>query len=352
MSIYTGASDTRYGFIVGALRVREKSFLDNRVLELLIDAPDFSAAVKILAEMQVSGFEAMLTQTEHQHFPESALIRQVLSQARDDIMRSIPDYDKDLVQLFFFKYDIHTIQICLKRTMRGLAIERDSFAREGNMPVKKLVDFVSSFFSEIQRPADILFEDDLRAVIVPLVKEKAALDVIDYTLTQLLFQVRERTLKRKKTCSALVRRYFAADADIHNVRLLLTSRYAGFEQAVLKKQIVRGGLLEEHMLLEAMMMPLEKYADLFVRTPYSLLIREAAASLRATGSMSTFERLAVNFCIAFMQPAKWVGYGIEPIMGHLIAIENQINQIRHILLGKVYHLTPEHIRATITESYV
>ena len=63
-------------------------------------------------------------------------------------------------------------------------------------------------------------------------------------------------------------------------------------------------------------------------------------------------KLKLNFIINFTKVGKLITFGIEPLVGFMVAKENDIKNIRIILSGKLNKLLPSTIKESVRDTYV
>jgi V/A-type H+-transporting ATPase subunit C len=54
----------------------------------------------------------------------------------------------------------------------------------------------------------------------------------------------------------------------------------------------------------------------------------------------------------FIKKAKQVSFGVEPLIGYIIAKETEIKIIRIIMVGKLNNIAPNIIRERLRDAYV
>ena len=67
-------------------------------------------------------------------------------------------------------------------------------------------------------------------------------------------------------------------------------------------------------------------------------------------SFRQFERCCNNFILEFLSKTRYVVFGVEPLIGYLIAKENEITTIRVIMIGKLNNLSKETILERVESS--
>jgi vacuolar-type H+-ATPase subunit C/Vma6 len=94
---------------------------------------------------------------------------------------------------------------------------------------------------------------------------------------------------------------------------------------------------------------------LLARFRYSDLKRPVTLGLehyRQTGSLCGLEREIDNYLISQIQRARYLAFGLEPLIGHAIAKAIEIKIIRLILTAKRLHVSSEEIKERLRLPYV
>ena len=104
--------------------------------------------------------------------------------------------------------------------------------------------------------------------------------------------------------------------------------------------------LNTDQLIRAALAGAEEIAQYLEGTSYA----GGADALRE--SPSAFERWCDNRMIETMKPQKYETFSVGPLLGYLIARENEIKTVRIILTGKQNGFSEDAIRERIREMYV
>ncbi len=59
-----------------------------------------------------------------------------------------------------------------------------------------------------------------------------------------------------------------------------------------------------------------------------------------------------DLLLEMIKSAKYLSFGIEPVLGFLIAKELEIKNLRQILIGKLRHVPSELIQKSVRKTYV
>jgi len=85
--------------------------------------------------------------------------------------------------------------------------------------------------------------------------------------------------------------------------------------------------------------------------PYSVLM-DGIESFRNTGSLTKLEKLSDNYIMNYVKKSRFVTFGVEPLIGYLVAKESEIRNVRIVMVGKINGISPEIIRERLRETYV
>lgn len=110
-------------------------------------------------------------------------------------------------------------------------------------------------------------------------------------------------------------------------------------------QRIKLGLLEDRLDPE----------ELIARYRYSDLKRPVTAGLehyRQHGTLYALEREIDNYLIGQVQRARYLAFGLEPLIGHALAKENEIKIIRLILTAKRLRVGSAEIKERLRLTYV
>lgn len=131
----------------------------------------------------------------------------------------------------------------------------------------------------------------------------------------------EKTARRVK--SPLFRRYVAAYAALNRIKLSL------LEQG------------DPDQLIE--------------RYRFTDLAKPVAAGLeeyRRGGSLFALERETDNHLLSIMKEAKYLTFGIEPLLGYFFAREQEQKMIRLVMTAKLLQVAPQLIKERLRQTYV
>jgi V/A-type H+-transporting ATPase subunit C len=109
--------------------------------------------------------------------------------------------------------------------------------------------------------------------------------------------------------------------------------------------------LDKEIFLRQFDETVENFAAELTSTPYAELAAEGIREWSEERSFTAFERLSDNYLIDYIKPAKYIVFGVEPLIGYLLAKEHEMKLIRIIMIGKLNDLPPEVIKERLRDTY-
>ncbi len=313
--------DTEFAYAVAKIRARQAHMLDYAKLMRMADAADFSEAVKILRESGYTGEtpEAML----EGEIEKTYALLQEISPA------------KEIFSVFLVKNDYHNIKVLLKAEFLGKNFDyllrsrgRYSPERLKNIIAGRLLGELTDIMqAAVTEAADALTKTG-DPQLSDLILDKAA--------------YREMSALCKELDSPFVSELVAVMIDLANLRILVRVQKMGKNLDFLLRALIPGGTLAPEGLAKSLQKPA---AEVIRNTAYRALADSAS-------DMAAFEKAADNYLTAFVQKARYVTFGVEPLVAFLLAKENEVRQVRIILTGKKNGLDAGIIKERLRDFHV
>ncbi|MBM7582436.1 V/A-type H+-transporting ATPase subunit C [Caldicoprobacter guelmensis] len=329
-----------YEYGVARVRVLETRVLTRERIERMVDAQSPEDALKVLSETSYAPLVAELNSP----YEYEELISKEMKRVRDFIDEISPA--PAITDLFFLKYDFHNIKVLMKRKYMEGQVEDLPLAEMGTVPVEVLKKGVEEPESGLLPP--------FVAKAVKEVDEACLLNVdpqkIDTVLDRAMYDHIFEVCRKKRNAFAL--RYFQMQVDLLNLRSLLRAKRLnqGFE--FLKEMLIPHGSLDVSFYSHAIEQAYEQLIKEMESTPYGKIIGEGVQEFLRTGTLTAFERLMDDYLLNYVKSVKYNPFGIEAIVGYLLAKENEVRLIRIIMVGKINNLPAEKIRERLRDVYV
>ncbi len=326
--------DTDYLFISTYLRSRERNLLTSARMERMIDAPSAEEAAKVLQEIGYGEFSAASDREL------SAALAQEQEKLFADLYRFVPD--KAVVDVFKVKYDYHNIKVLLKA--RALGVEAGRLLLDaGRVSAGRMEKCVTEGDYDQLPPALAKAAREAEEVLSATGDPQLS----DFVLDRAYYA--EMLSAAQATRSGFLVRYVRATIDAANLRSAVRTLRMKKGGDFLKKVLFEGGSVKtESILAAALGGSLEE--------PFHTTELRAAAELGAEaargGSLTAFEKACDDAVTAFAAKAKGVPFGVEAVIGYLVAKEIEFTAVRIIMSSRMAGIGGDTIRERLREAYV
>ena len=343
--IFTSAKEnTKYAYAVGRLRALETRLLDGTAISRLLEAESAQEAVKMLSEGE---YESALEDVRDAVDFESALN---IEMERIYSLIDELSLDPQLTKIFRARWDFHNLKVLLKSSF---------------------LEAIGSGNDDILVRSGLISIDDMKAAIQPgdeqeggelpdwiadaLMDARAQYEegqnpqmidtVIDNHLQDFLYR------EAADYPNSFLRGYLEAAIDLNNIKNFIRIKMLGEGARLLNMVLVPHGSLRNEVFLRHFDETVENFAAILSNTPYAGLVMEGIRKWTEEQSLAAFERLADDYLISYIKSAKYIVFGVEPLIGYLLAKENEMKLIRIIVIGKLNDLPMETIRERLRDTY-
>lgn len=328
----------KYIFATARVRGNENNLLTHEKMEKMLDAKTPEEAMKILidcsygdgaADVPARDFELLLKQEQEK---TNAFIRQIAPEPA-------------VFDMFLYPYDYHNLKVLLKAEYLGSDPE-PMLLDAGTIPVAKLRAAVT------ERNLSILTEEMQKAFheILDQFAKTGDPQIIDILFDRAYFV---DIAKIARQCdSSYVKGYVCTLIDTTNLKTFARVKKMGKSWDFFAKVFVEGGNIPRKRFIEGFENSLEQFAESLAAGGYDEGLALGAQSLKETNKFTEFERQCDNMLISYVKNAKYVPYGIEPLIGFMVAKDNEMKQARIIMSGKLNNLPADEIRGRLRETYV
>ena len=146
--------------------------------------------------------------------------------------------------------------------------------------------------------------------------------------------------------------YISTQIDLINIKSLIRVKAMGYGRDFLKKVILTNGKLDYSFFNDIFDESMETLSDRLAFKDYGKVVEEGISNYIKTKSLTKFEKLSDDFIFELAKKGKYVAFGIEPLVGYLMAKENEAKIIRMIMVGKINEIPNELIRERLRDVYV
>lgn len=146
--------------------------------------------------------------------------------------------------------------------------------------------------------------------------------------------------------------YIKMAIDLENIKMFFRVKIKGHDKNFLNSTLLRDGYIRREDILDLFDKSEDELAAKAQYYRYNSIIQGGAKEYRQTGKISMAEKSCDDILIDYIKRAKYLHFGIEPLVSYILAKENEIKNLRIILIGKENAFKDEEIRQVLRKSYV
>ena len=332
--------DNRYAYAVGKIRAKEVRLLDLPKLLSILEAENIEEALKGLSDTDYREGLALVNQEEDFDLHLSLPMESVSG------LISELTHDPQLTDLFILRNDFHNIKVAFKKKCRA-SVEEKYYLAPSVVNREEIVEAMETgnFFRLLPLLAGALQE--IEGIYN---NSKKNIQLIDTTLDKIYLSHCLQVSQQAK-CEFL-ERLFLIQIDLTNIRTFLRLKEMDKGRDFLKNRLISGGLLERDHFLKSFAGSLESFVDSLRFKDYYGIVKDGIESWKKSGSFSFLEKLFDDYLLNFVKKAKYISFGIEPLIGYLVAKEMEVKNLRTVIAGKFNGLFPEIIKEKLREVYI
>ncbi|MGB4439495.1 MAG: V-type ATP synthase subunit C [Sedimentibacter sp.] len=330
--------DTDYLFSTARVRSIEKNMLTRERAEKMIDAKTNEDALRVLDDCNYGSGNEMVEPDDYEK-----LLTDEHKKTYDFITSVAPELD--YFNMFLYPYDYHNLKVIMKSEYLGIDAS-DSLVDTGSIDLKVLK------YSVKERDLSQLTENMGKALkeIIETFPKTSDPQIIDIIFDKYCYD--EMLKSAENTKSNFIIDYVKMQIDTINLKTYVRLKKMNKSWDFFTKVFLSGGKIHEQVFIRNYDEPFEKFAEQLSAYDFKELFLNGTEALKETGMFTTLEKLLDNKLIEHVKFAKYVPFGIEPLVGYLIAKDNEIKIARIILAGKLAGISPELIRERLRETYV
>lgn len=331
--------DNRYAYAVGKIRAREVRLLDLPKLLSILEAENVEEALKGLSDTDYREGLALVKGEEDFDSHLSLQMESVYG------LISELTHDPRLTDLFILRNDFHNIKVAFKKKCGALAEEKYYLA-PSIVNREELIEAVET--GNYGRLPSLLA--GALQKIEGIYSSEKNIQLIDTTLDE-IYLSHCLQVSRQAKCEFL-EKLFLIQIDLTNIRTFLRLKEMAKGRDHLEKCLISGGVLERDHLLKSFAGSLESFVDSLRFKDYYEISKSGVEHWEKSESFSLLEKLFDDYLLNFVKKAKYISFGIEPLIGYLVAKEMEVKNLRTVIVGKFNGLFPEIIKERLREVYI
>ena len=315
-------SENKYLYSVTRIRALETKLLDKTKIERMIEARNADEIIKILYETE---YASSISEMKDNEDYETVLSKE-LSNTYELLSEISPV--PELTNLFLLRYDIHNLKTLLKSSYLGE--DSDTLLSSiGTIPLNRLKGMVKE---KDFRDLDPILKECVEGIIGEFTVNPDP-QLIDVTLDKCLYNLMYKSARDNK--SSYLMDYISKQIDLINIKSLVRVKAMGYGRDFLKKVILENGKLDYAFFNDMFDETLEALIEKLAFKDYGKVVEEGISNYIKTNSLTKFEKLSDDFIFELAKKGKYVAFGIEPLVGYLMAKENEAKIIRMLMVGKI-----------------
>ncbi len=311
-----GRENWNYTFASAQVRVLETFMLPRGVFVDMANAESFSVAAEHL-----SGTEYAVDAGSDSETIESMLL------ARRSAVRSLfADLmpNRGIVEMLRAREDFANMRLAVRRVVTGRPLGLD-YSDEGDVPAEQFEEIFEQ--EDYSRLPDYL-QEAVEAAVLGYYENK---DIrrIDHAIDRIEAAWRVRWARQLNCVFTLS--LARLRIDLHNLLTMLRLKMADRDD---REYFLPEGFVDKDKFVQGLETGYESIANLFYATPYSELLDESIAYLRAEQSFLRLEQKCEDHLIGFLKTTRQITAGPQPIIAYLLTKEAEIRTVRMTLVGK------------------
>ena len=339
------ADDTRYTYAVARIRGLETKLLDRQWIERLL-AEDAEGALNVLAD---SAFQEAIADIDRPEDLEEGLVR-ALAETLSTVSALAPV--PALIDLFRVRWDFRNLETLIKASLLKLGEEGTGHSDQeigltdgvGTIDVgvlRKAVqdgDYVAlpAVLADAARAATEAFRDS---------GEMARVDrVFDQAIWAHLLTV------AAESGSEFLAEYFRVEIDLLNIRTFIRMKEAGLDRTDLLRAFIPGGTLDPSLFEAYLGEPVDAFARRLEYGSFGALapIFREWKSERA----HMLELACDNILLNYVEPARTIAYGIEPLVAFILVRQVEIKLVRAAVAAKLDGISRDELEGRLRAVHV
>lgn len=346
-----------YAYAVARVRQLENGLLDRSRIVRILNARSAADALRVLSETDYS--EAM-GEASAEDF-EAVLTRE-LERVYSYVWEFVPN--PAIITLFRMGYDLHNCKVAFRARFLG-SDGQGLWSPLGTVTAAELQKIVAEETSydgfpehvkallsagfehlALSQSARRIQDDSDSEQLDPRSFDPLSLDLV---LDKVYFAALMQTVQAIR--SPLVSKLYRAKIDLVNMTGFLRCRRLKRSIGFFHSFFVPLGNLEFSEFENIYEEPIDAFMRRMAASGYESLMTEWGPVSERKEAIAVLERLGRKHCAAIARDSTAVYFGPEPIVAYLLAKENEVSDLRAILVGKVNGLDAESIRERLSGAY-
>lgn len=330
---------SKYAYSVATIRFYETKLLTREKILRMMGADSVSECFRMLEE---AGYAVALgSPTDFTPIIQREYMK-ALSLLRELSM------DERVYELFAIRHDFHNLKVAVKENLTA-EDQPKAYQVDGIFPQRDIKASVfDDDFGRLGDAGSALAE--AYADIKKHYEESASPKIIDIVADRHMY--RDILRRGDSINNSFLKRIFVKEIDLINIRTFFRLRYLNKHRMDFTEAYIEGGDFHIDFFLKNYEDDFYTLKSIFKGTEFLNLITDGSAYIEEHGSFLRFERLTSEYFMKYVKGAKWVSFGVEPIVAYFFAKEKELKAVKIILTGKLNGLSNDDIKEVIPDEYI
>ncbi len=328
-----------YAYASARIRVRETKLLGKSHFDRMLDASTADEAYKVLTEAEY-GIPGKNTAGV---FAYEELLADEMMKCYMLLLEIAPQ--PDLVKAFQRRHDFFNIKVVLKaefsqKEMPAILMDTGTIDKEAVVSMIRERDY--SEFTPIMQEAieqtRELFSKTHDPQIVDIILDKASYHQLVIDLNEIK--------------SPFLHRLAELITDTTNIKMFIRARFLNKSWDFIQKILLKHGTIRKKVYFGSSGKSIDDFVEQLHNSEYADVVEKGWEMSKSTKTSLELEKLLDDYIMEYIQGAKMVTMGVEPLIAYLFAKEAEIKNVRIIMTAKINKLSVDLIRERLRECYV
>ena len=156
----------------------------------------------------------------------------------------------------------------------------------------------------------------------------------------------------ERTDYSFIKDYIRHKIDLGNLKIFCRVKYSGLSRKKFEGLVLKGGFLDEKVLLQNLDLSFAEIGERLRATPYHDLWTKATDALEERETFVELERGIEDFLMNYLKRAKYIVFGPEPVFTYGLAKRRELSLVRLLGVGKINQIPTPILKERISETYV
>ncbi|MBA7659809.1 V-type ATP synthase subunit C [subsurface metagenome] len=156
----------------------------------------------------------------------------------------------------------------------------------------------------------------------------------------------------ERTGYSFIKDYIRHKIDLGNIKIFCRVKYSGLSLKKFESLVLKGGFLDEKILLQNFDLSFSEIGERLRATPYHDLWTKATDALEERETFVELERGIEDFLMNYLKRAKYIVFGPEPVFSYGLAKRRELSLVRLLGVGKINQIPIPILKERISETYV